>query len=231
MKEVDYVTMAEADAQEAFENFVDEMADMAAGGEVSDDMLNDYRNGDEYHHQSHTDRSYDLSEAAQVLDQLDDYEETDSGLWEGLAPREAIGAQAAYTYGNAVYDKWREKVKELNEYLQGFEFDDDEDRADFCTRFVHAYVFLEGRPDDEFGGLTSGVFTQLLTGEFTGLLVLADRFDENGQGHLATDLRDWATTKYHPEPKEPTDDPGEPEGHPEHHRPDREDHRPEDPAG
>lgn len=108
------------DAWECGRNFVDEMVDQfKESGEISADLNNDYTNGDEYHHENHVDRDYDLTEAAQLLDELEEWEETDSGLWDGLEPRRAIAAQAAYTYGNAVYDLWRRHVVEdLNEKLE-----------------------------------------------------------------------------------------------------------------
>ena len=43
-----------------------------------------------------------------------DDEETDSGLWQGLPPRDAIRAQAAYTYGNAVLREWRDLIDDIN---------------------------------------------------------------------------------------------------------------------
>jgi uncharacterized membrane-anchored protein YhcB (DUF1043 family) len=95
----DYRAKAESDAWDTLDNFADEMVrQWRESGEISNDMNNDYPNGDSYHHESHTDRDYDLQEAAELLDQLSEYEETDSGLWEGLEPRRAIAAQAAYTY-------------------------------------------------------------------------------------------------------------------------------------
>lgn len=111
-----YRDEAKGDALDTVKEFRDEILDqLKDDGEASDDLLNDYCNGDAYHHESHVDRDYDLSESAEVLDQLSEYEETDSGLWEGLEPRRAIAAQAAYTYGNAVYAYWRENIEEINE--------------------------------------------------------------------------------------------------------------------
>ena len=65
-------------------------------------------------HENHVDKSYTLSEAAELLDDLDDYEETDEGLWEDLSPRDAISAQAAYTYGNAVNYLFGDLTKKIN---------------------------------------------------------------------------------------------------------------------
>lgn len=104
------------DAKNMALEFVDEIVEkLCDDGEASDDLLNDYGSGDSYHHESHTDKDYDLLEAAELLDQLSDFEETDSGLWEGCEPRKAITCQAAYTFGNAVMSKWQTLVQELNE--------------------------------------------------------------------------------------------------------------------
>ena len=112
----DYAAEAETDALSMIQNFNEQILEQLKDkGKASNDLLNDYSSGDSYHHETHVDKEYDLSEAAELLDQLNEYEETDSGLWEGRDPREAISAQAAYTYGNAVMTKWQEKIKEVND--------------------------------------------------------------------------------------------------------------------
>lgn len=111
-----YLDAARSDAQDTANNFIDEILEsfMDNDGVASDDLLGaDY--SDSYHHENHVDKSYNLSEAAELLEELDDYEETDEGLWQGLKPREAIGCQAAYTYGNAVYRLFTDLIKEINE--------------------------------------------------------------------------------------------------------------------
>ena len=111
-----YYTDARSDAAETVEHFLDEIVEQIIDkGEASDDLLNDYLGGDSYHHESHVDKYYNLSDAAELLHELREHEETDDGLWQGLAPRDAIGAQAAYTYGNAVYSMFRDLIKEINE--------------------------------------------------------------------------------------------------------------------
>lgn len=111
-----YNAEALSDAKDTVRCFEDEIVDQLVDrDEASDDLLNDYANGDAYHHESHTDKTYNLREAAEVLEQLRDYEETDSGLWASLGPREAISAMAAYTYANAVYAKWQELIEEINQ--------------------------------------------------------------------------------------------------------------------
>ena len=97
-KEKNYAERAAADARDMAENFVDEMCEMWRDArELSTDLNNDYTDGDSYHHESHVDKSYRLTEAAALLDELSDHEETDTGLWEGMDPREAVSAQAAYS--------------------------------------------------------------------------------------------------------------------------------------
>lgn len=118
-EEEDYLADAREDAASAVEHFEDEIVEqIVEGGKASDDMNNDFPNGDSYHHESHVDRHYSLLQAAKLLDQLGNYEETDRGLWEGLDPREAVKAQAAYTYGNAVYSLWQDLIKEINEEIE-----------------------------------------------------------------------------------------------------------------
>lgn len=110
------------DAIETIDNFEDEVVEQLADkGEASDDLNNDYSGGDEYHHSSHTDKSYSLIDAAHLLDQLSDHEETDSGLWEGVEdPERALEVKAAFTYGNAVIGEFQDLIKELNEAFSEF---------------------------------------------------------------------------------------------------------------
>jgi hypothetical protein len=116
----DYHAEVASDAWNAIENYVSDMVDhWRSSGEISDDLLNDYADGDSYHHENHVDNDYSLTEAATLLDQLSDHEETDSGLWHGLEPRRAIAAQAAYTYGNAVMSEWIDIIGSINDELEG----------------------------------------------------------------------------------------------------------------
>ena len=109
-----YLREASDDAGETIRNFADEILEaLLDNGEASDDLLNDYPNGDSWHHECHVDKAYDLTDAAAILDELGDFEETDTGLWEGLGMKEAVSACAAYTYGNAVYSEWREKIEKI----------------------------------------------------------------------------------------------------------------------
>lgn len=112
----DYRKSAQDDAYNMAEYFAEQIAEqIAESGKASDDINNDYPHGDSYHHENNVDHYYDLQEAAELLDQLSDYEETDSGLWEGQEPRKAIATQAAFTYGQAVWEMWSDVIKEINE--------------------------------------------------------------------------------------------------------------------
>lgn len=114
--ETNYHKEAEDDAKQMVIEFSDQIVEkLIDDGEASDDLNNDYSGGDSYHHETHVDRSYSLLEAAILLDQLSEFEETDSGLWEGQEPREAIATQAAYTYGSAVYSEWVDFIREIND--------------------------------------------------------------------------------------------------------------------
>lgn len=118
---------AEDDARTTAENFLDVIAEMICQKRrASDDLLNDYLGGDSYHHENHTDKSYSLQEAAAVLDDLGEYEETDSGLWEGLDAKATISAMAAYTYANAVMAMWQRLIEEIN---------NDDELSDLCDQY------------------------------------------------------------------------------------------------
>lgn len=124
-----YLANAESDAKETVDNFKDEIVEqLLDSGKASDDLLNDYDGGDAWHHESHVDKWYSLHDAAAVLDQLDEFEETDSGLWEGQGMKEALSTCAAFTYGNAVYNEWRKLIERINEEADTIisEFDDEE---------------------------------------------------------------------------------------------------------
>lgn len=115
------------DAESFIENYCDDIEyQLVENGKVSDDLYNDYRNGDAFIHENFTDKYYCLPEAAEILDKLAEYEETDNGLWQGLSPRDAISAQAAYTYTNAVVATIIEKIKAINAVYQNCEGTDEE---------------------------------------------------------------------------------------------------------
>ena len=110
----DYRTDAQSDAAEMAEHFLDEIVEkLCDDGEASDDFNNDY--DDSYHHESHVDKSYSVKEAVAVLDQLDEHEETDSGLWEGQEWERVLETKAAFTYGNAVASNWNDLIEKINE--------------------------------------------------------------------------------------------------------------------
>jgi len=110
-----YSDESKQDAKDTASEYLDTILDkLFANEDVSDDLHNDYAGGDSHHHENHVDKSYTLQEAADLLDELSDHEETDNGLWEGQMPRQAISTQAAFTYGNAVISQWRDLIQEIN---------------------------------------------------------------------------------------------------------------------
>lgn len=143
-----YDSDARRDAADTVLEFADQIAEqLVEKREASDDLLNDYPNGDAYHHESHVDRSYDVLEAATVLDELDEHEEDDSGLWEGLGMKEALSACAAYTYGRAVYHHWTNIIADVNM---------DEDIDDLLL-ILDDLEDMKGSSDEEGFDLTKGI--------------------------------------------------------------------------
>ena len=126
----DYQNQANSDAADTVGEYRDEiLTQLMEKDEASTDLFNDYDGGDSWHHECHVDKYYDLLDAAELLEELYEHEETDSGLWESQQPREAIGTCAAYTYGNAVYSAWRDLIEEINDDAK-YIIDDFDERID-----------------------------------------------------------------------------------------------------
>jgi hypothetical protein len=111
-----YYQLAEEDARMLVTDyFMNEIIEqLMENGEASDDYNNDYSNGDGIFHEVIVDRDYSSNEAIELLSNLHEFEETDSGLWEGQSWDKALATIAAFTYGNAVYDEWTKLIKEIN---------------------------------------------------------------------------------------------------------------------
>ena len=112
-----YRQEAEDDAANlVLEYFMDEIVDQLIDkGEASADINNDYANGDGIFHETIVDRSYHLTDAAELLSQLYRHVEEDTGLWEGETDIDRIAEiQAAYTYGNAVWDELETLIMNIN---------------------------------------------------------------------------------------------------------------------
>jgi hypothetical protein len=114
---IDYQQEAEDDAAMLITDyFMDEIIDQLIDkGEASANINNDYDNGDGIFHEVITDRSYHLTDAAELLSQLYGNAEEDTGLWEGETNVDRIAEiQAAYTYGNAVWDEFNTLIMNIN---------------------------------------------------------------------------------------------------------------------
>jgi hypothetical protein len=117
--EPSYGQQAEDDAKDLIRDyFMDEIIEqLIDGGEASDDMYNDYARGDSTFHETITDKWYSPSEAIEVIDDLSEHEEEDSGLWEGEDYIGILSAKAAYTYGNAVHSEWHDLIEKINDEI------------------------------------------------------------------------------------------------------------------
>lgn len=134
-------------------DYNDEVRKEAVGfiEEVMDEVVEALRNGDDYlldgdvddrFFECVTDRSYTLSDAAFVIDNSNNVE-TDSGLWEGKDPQDAIEIQAAYTFSNDVHSE----VEEIYENLKST-YDDNygEVYDDLMVRHAND---VKADPDDD----------------------------------------------------------------------------------
>ena len=134
-----YRQEAEDDAANlVLEYFMDEIVDQLIDkGEASADINNDYDNGDGIFHETIVDRSYHMTEAAELLSQLYRYVEEDPGLWEGETDIDRIAEiQAAYAYGNAVWDELETLIMNINSLDMDY------------IRFETAIKCLGLKPDD-----------------------------------------------------------------------------------
>ena len=112
-----YYKLAKEDAKMLVTDyFMNEIVEqLMENGEASDDYNNDYGNGDGIFNETTVDRYYSPSDAIKLLSNLHEYEEEDEGLWEGQDWETILSTKAAFTYGNAVGDKWNELINEINE--------------------------------------------------------------------------------------------------------------------
>jgi hypothetical protein len=116
-QEPTYHTLAKNDAKMLVTGyFMNEIIEqLVENGEASSDYNNDYDNGDGIFHEEIVDKDYSPSEAIELLNDLYEYEEEDSGLWEGQGWEQILATKAAFTYGNAVGDEWNDLINEINE--------------------------------------------------------------------------------------------------------------------
>lgn len=147
--------------------------------EVMDDIKESLRSGDDYlfndseiddrFFECVTDRSYSLSDAAFVLENSRNCE-TDSGLWEGQEPEQAVETKAAFTFANDVrsevddiyndlaseysvkYDDiYNELMEKSPEKIDADEddYDPEEDAQDIALKFTEEYFYDEYDPKVE----------------------------------------------------------------------------------
>lgn len=200
-----YYLKAQSDAWDTVQEFADTITEQVQRGEeVSSDLYNDYPDGDGYHHSTHVDKWYNLTQAAEVLDQLSEHTEEDSGLWQGQEPREAIGTQAAFTYGNAVMAEWQSLVEELNSELGEvvLEFpdtteatDDERQTTEAQVRYCRFWLLLSRKEwqSDTLRTLYTATEKALKAGSVVELLVFADALQEEGKETEAKELREIAS--------------------------------------
>jgi len=107
-----------ADAQDIISDYIEEIAKMLIDdGEASTDLYNDYSDMD-----SRISESDDYwrrpEEAIETIDELSEFEEEDSGLWEGCRDhRKILSAIAHYTYTNTLYAEIESMIKSINDTL------------------------------------------------------------------------------------------------------------------
>jgi hypothetical protein len=132
--------------------------------------------------------NYNLKEAAELLDQLDEHEETDEGLWDGQSPREAISTQAAYTYRNACTHEFKRVIGIINDYFNGVDDDLPDGWREVYPKMalpvlVWAERFDPQGADTDIAGLAASIASDFhggndITAKVAGLL---DHYEGLGQ--------------------------------------------------
>lgn len=136
----DYKDKAQEKAADAVRDCIDDIVEQLIDrGEASDDLLNDYGSYGEAAEQDWTDEWYNPQEAVKCLDDLDDHEETDSGLWDGKGWKEMLSAIAAFTFRNGCMSFWQELIKQINDDID----------ADELKNEIRDAVKAEKMPDIE----------------------------------------------------------------------------------
>lgn len=107
---MDYQDDIEQEARDFIQGIRDDVVGAMVEGHEWD--RNDIDNLDESFDESITDRAYTLQDAAYIIAECEN-EETDSGLWEGQQPEDAIQTKAAFSFSLDVWFKCEEMYKEL----------------------------------------------------------------------------------------------------------------------
>jgi len=108
----------ERDAKEILSNYIEEIAEMLIdNGEASTDLYNDYPSMDERVSES-DDYNRNPTDAIEVIEDLSEFEEEDSGLWEGSTSySDILSTIAHYTYTNALYHEIESMIENTNDTL------------------------------------------------------------------------------------------------------------------
>lgn len=124
-----YKDRLDQDAKSFMNDFYKEFLDSVK--EDGSKELNEFIDGDGKLH-NFIDQYLSLREAVEIIEQCDN-EETDSSIWEGLPPKEAIVSMGFWSYKNDMYIMVKEMFEEkLNEDLLSAEddFDNISDEVD-----------------------------------------------------------------------------------------------------
>lgn len=141
---------AKSEARGAIETFIDEIVDQLI--DQDGDAPADLREYDEDYTNS-LNTSYNLREAADVLHDLSEFEETDSGMWEGEDdPQQAVIIQASLTYQNAVNSYFNSDMEDVNSEVGPVALEMAEERASL-ERQIESFEDMPERDDAQEASL------------------------------------------------------------------------------
>jgi hypothetical protein len=106
------------DANDIISDYIEEIAKMLIDdGEASTDLYNDYNDMDSQISES-DDYWRNPVEAIETIDELSEFDEEDSGLWDRSSDyRDILNAKAHYTYTNAVYHEIESMIESINDTI------------------------------------------------------------------------------------------------------------------
>lgn len=138
---------AEEEAKAAANYLYDDIVEAVLDAQGKTKKENIHQFSDSYASESIGDSHYGLREAADLLEDLYEFEADDEGLWEGLKPRDAISVMAGETFRSAVESMFTDLMEEINDAVESpdiiWDFDE------WLEQVKGQKGVLDWSPDDE----------------------------------------------------------------------------------
>lgn len=104
---------AEQDACDMIVAFSNQIINKIISDKKASNNLKDYEGGESYHKSTHL-KSFDLTDAAIILDIFSEHKETNEEFWKDLSPIDAVCKMGSHCYANYVLNKWEDLIDTIN---------------------------------------------------------------------------------------------------------------------